>query len=191
MPVSAGNERWSMRSSPYARRVISMLCAMYGCSRTSSFGLTMKLLTYQEITPTARYAVSAGRIAAISQRSRGADTALIAAIAAPSTSAADTISKPVSVTCASVYVTPEKMTRSSNSAAKRPRYTRSASVNSSAANASDSPRHPVPRLPPRRRPVSTRDPPVIMTKNTAIAHTMTASVMSQPAMSCHAGNVKR
>ena len=41
-----------MRSSAYARRVISMLCAMYGRSRTSSFGFTMKLLTYQPSRPT-------------------------------------------------------------------------------------------------------------------------------------------
>ena len=41
-----------MRSSPYACRVIVMLFVMYGCSRTSSLGLTMKPLTYQPITLT-------------------------------------------------------------------------------------------------------------------------------------------
>jgi hypothetical protein len=51
-PPSAGKGCCSMRSSAKAFRVISMLCVMNGASRTSSFGLTMKLVTYQLMTPT-------------------------------------------------------------------------------------------------------------------------------------------
>ena len=50
MPVSAGNARCSTRSRSKAWRVNSMLCAMYGRSRTSWFGLTTKPPTYHETT---------------------------------------------------------------------------------------------------------------------------------------------
>ena len=75
---------------------------MYGFSRTSSFGFTMKLLTYHDSRPTTTYVTPAGTTAAAIQRMRGAATALTSAMTAPSTSAPDTASMPVSVTCASV-----------------------------------------------------------------------------------------
>ena len=42
-----------------------------------------------------------------------------------------------------------------------------------------------------RRPASTRVPPVMRMKKTASRQVITASVSSQPAMSCHAGRVNR
>ena len=42
-----------------------------------------------------------------------------------------------------------------------------------------------------RRPVMTRPPPVMRMKTTASMQVITASVSSHPAMSCHAGRVKR
>src|SRR2546422_175203 len=50
-PVSAGNGSCVTRCRPKACRVMAMLCAMNGCSRTNSFGLTMKLFTYQPTAP--------------------------------------------------------------------------------------------------------------------------------------------
>ncbi len=102
MPLSAGNGCSETRSSANARRVISMLCAMYGVSFTSSFGFTMKPFTYAPSTLTMRKQAAAGTTAATSQRIFGAETALTSAIAAPTSSAPETTSMPVSVTCASV-----------------------------------------------------------------------------------------
>ncbi len=64
---------------------------MYGPSRTSSFGLTTKLLTYQPTMATRRPLTTAGTTAAASQPSRGRPTALASAPTAPITSAIATI----------------------------------------------------------------------------------------------------
>ena len=63
-------------------------------------------------------------------------------------------------------------------------------MRSSAATAIDNPRQPASGSFPRR-PVRTREPPLITAKKPATPATSTLSVSSQPEMSSHAGKVNR
>src|SRR5262249_47866258 len=82
IPLSAGKGGRRMGFRPKASRVNWILFVMYGRSRTSSLGLTMKLLMYQPKRDTITYATAAGTIAAASQRNFGAETAFTKAMSA-------------------------------------------------------------------------------------------------------------